>query len=96
MSDDEMRNHLSVIIREIGEMKQDFIVRFEKLETLMGGLEASMKEMKDEMREMRKDLRALTIRFDRFEGRAADTRADVAELEDRVTVLEGGQVGDRL
>ncbi len=96
MSDDEMRNYLSQIIREIGDMRKGFEARFEKLEERMGGLEASMSEMKDETREMRKDIRALTIRFERFEARAADTRADVAELQDRVTVLEGGHVGDKL
>ncbi len=113
MSDEdvnELKQYISVMIREIGEMRKDFAVRFDKLEARvggleermggleerMGGLEASMSEMKDETREMRKDIRALTIRFERFEARAADTRADVAELQDSVTVLEGGHVGDKL
>lgn len=103
MSDEEMKNYLSVIIREVGEMRKDFVARFEKLEermsgleVRMGGLEASMSEMKIDMREMRKDFRAMSVRFDRLGSVVLETRADVSELQDRVTVVEGGHVGDKL
>ena len=104
MSDEdvnELKQYISVMIREIGEMRKDFEARFEKLEgriggleERMGGLEASMNEVKNDMREMKREFRAMTRRFDRLEARVLNATVDVDEIQDRVAALEGNKAAD--
>jgi predicted nucleic acid-binding Zn-ribbon protein len=48
-------------------------------------------EVRTEVRELRNEVRAITSRLDRLEARILENRADVRDLESRVSMLEGKQ-----
>src|SRR2546421_7503403 len=91
----EILNYLSAISRDIGAFRAEVNARLERLEARVeqlearvGQLEGRMQGLEGEGRGLRADVRALTIRLDRFEPRVLDGRADQHELEDRVIALE--------
>ncbi len=78
----QMLNYLSAISREVGEFRQEFNQFRQEANTRLAALEEQFKIFKLEQRQMSQTLsRAIAV--------LVATNADVGELQDRVTLLEG-------
>jgi chromosome segregation ATPase len=84
----EILNYVSAISRDIGIFRAEVNARLDQLEARVQSLEARMQGVEGEVRGLRADVRTLTNQLNRFGARVLDIRADVDELQDRVTVLE--------
>ena len=80
----EILNYLSAISREVGELRAEMNARFAQVE-------ARLDRIENEVAGMGRELRLQGRRLDRIEGLVLTTRSEVAELEDRVNVLESKQ-----
>jgi chromosome segregation ATPase len=91
----EILNYVSAISRDIGifraevnAFRAEVNTRLDQLEARVQSLEARMQGVEGEVRGLRADVRTLTNQLNRFGARVLDIRADIDELQDRVTAVE--------
>ncbi|HZI20539.1 MAG TPA: hypothetical protein VEY09_18365 [Pyrinomonadaceae bacterium] len=98
----EILNYLSAMSRDIGEFRQETKARFDKIEARLDeiearldkiearldALESEMKEVKEGLAGVKTEVHLLTRKLNAVILEAADTRARVTFVEDRVEALE--------
>ena len=94
----EILNYLSAISREVGEFRQETRTAIEEIRAEQNSLRAELGEMRaeqvnlrTELNAVRADTRLLVKQLDRIGAVVLENRADIRDVEDRLTILEGKQ-----
>jgi DNA anti-recombination protein RmuC len=87
----EILNYLSAISRDVGELRQEFRQFRDETNARFERIEQRLDRMEQRLEKIEREQRQTTRRLDRIESLALAAHADVDELQERVTALEGGQ-----
>lgn len=83
----EILNYLSAMSRDIGEFRQETKARFDRIEARLDALESEMKQVKEGLASVRTEVQILTKKLNAIIVEAADTRARLSMVEERVEAL---------
>ena len=85
----EILNYLSAISREFGEFRREMSDFRAEVNARFEEVNAKLAEFNTRLERIEREQRLQGRRLDRIEGLLLVTRSDVAELQDRVSALEG-------
>lgn len=84
----EMLNYLSAISRDVGELRQEINTVRNEVNILRTEMNIFRTETNARLERIEREQQLQGRRLDRIEGLLLTTRADMGELQDRVTILE--------
>lgn len=87
----EILNYLSAISREVGAFRTETKEHFDRVDKRLDSIEGRLDSVEGRLERIEREQRLQGRRLDRIEGLLLTTSADVGELQDRVSVLEGKQ-----